>query len=172
MASASRFGCRTIQLVVIRLRVGVDADQVSVNKGRPVTRTAVLCRSLECTQARHGIGAVHLVKVEIREIRNQPRNVSARCIHLNRDADRIAVVFDHENDRQLAIRGRVQRLPELTLRSRALAYRGENHFIAVEGDIAKGAVIALNSRRSSGMAREVPSRLSATHRMQNLRRRR
>ena len=116
---------------------------MAMNERRSTPRAAVLRRRLKGAQARLGIGAVNLGKMEIGKVGHQPRNVSARRIHFHGNADRVAVIFHHEDHRQLPIRRRIQRFPELALRRRAFAHAGQHHFVAVKLHIVKGAIVAL-----------------------------
>ena len=45
-----------------------------------------------------GVGAVALLDEQIGEARDEPRHVAARGLHLDGDADGVAVVFDEEDD--------------------------------------------------------------------------
>ena len=74
--------------------------------------------SLPCPAIRHGlnhrliafnrVGPIDLGKVEVREIGHQRRDVSPRCVHLHRCGDRVSVILDQVQHRQLSIRSRVQ----------------------------------------------------------------
>ena len=103
--------------------MGVRPDAVAVHKRRPKAGAAVLRGSLKGAQADLRIGAVDLGKVEVGEVGHQLRDVSAGRVHFDRHADGVAVVFHAEDDRQLLIRGGVERLPELALRGGAFAER-------------------------------------------------
>ena len=90
-------GSRPVKLVIVGKRVGVEPNAVAMNKRRPAAGTAMLGRGLECAQADFGIGPVDLGEMEIREIGHQARNVAAGRVHLDRHADRVAVVL-HAKD--------------------------------------------------------------------------
>ena len=162
-------GGGAVELVVVGERVGVRPHAMAVDKRRSASCAAVRRRLLKRAQAGHGIGAVHLGKVEVGEVGHQPRDVSARRVHFNRNADGVAVVFHAEDHRQLLVRRGVERLPELALRGRALAHARQHHFVAVELHVVKGAIVALSLRRRFGMAAEVAPGLGASHGMQQLR---
>ncbi len=151
--------------------MGVQPHAMAMNQRRSASRAAMRSRFLKGTQANHGIVAVDLGKVEVGEVRHQPRNVSARRVHLDGHADRVAVVLNAEDHRQLSIRGGVDRLPELALRSRAFAHASQSHFVAVEVHVAKGAIVALHLRCGLGVPAESPPSLGAAHGMKQLRRR-
>ncbi len=127
---------------------------------------------LESLPGRQRIGAVDLGEEEIRKIVHQTRDIPAGRIHFDRNRDGIAVVFNHEDDGQLFVGRRVQRLPEFALRSRALSDRYIDNLVALELDIAPLAVVALMIFRGLGMAGEVTAGLRAADSMQALRRRR
>ena len=135
-------GLRAIEPVVVGERVGVAADAVAVDKGRPQAGAAVGHGALKGLTTCLRIGAVHLGKVEVGEVGHQAGDVAAGRAHLDRSADGVAVVFDAENDGQLPVGGGVERLPELALRGGTLAQQGEDDLVAVELDIVEGAVVA------------------------------
>ena len=145
---------------------------MAVNQRRSESGAAMRRRLLKCAQAHHRIVAVHLGKVEVGKVGHQPGDVSARRIHLNGNADGVAVVLHAEDHRQLLIRRGVDRLPELALRGRALAHAGQHHLVAVEVHIAEGAIVAFRFGGRFGMAAECPPSLCAAHGVQQLRRRR
>ncbi len=145
---------------------------MAVHQRWTAARAAMRRRLPECAQAGHRIVAVDLRKKEVGEIGDQPRNVSARRVHFNGNADGVAVVFDHEDHGQLLIGRRVQRFPKLALRSRALAYGGQNHFVAVEIDVVKLAIVAGSFDGGLRMVAEIAAGLSAAHGMEQLGRRR
>ena len=146
-ASASRSAARAVELVVVGERVRVKPHAMAVHQRRPEARAAVCRRLLKGAQAGHGIVAVHLGKVEVGKVGHQPRDVSARRVHLDRNADGVAVVFDAEDHRQLLVRRGVHRLPELALRGRALAHAGQHHFVAVKIHVVEGAIVARRPSR-------------------------
>ena len=73
------------------------------------------------------------------------RDVAARRLHFDRHRDRVAVVFDEEDHRQLSEAGGVQRLPELAFAGRAVAERQVGDFVVVE--------VRARGPRSRGCAR-------------------
>ena len=89
----------------------------------------------------HEIRAVDFLEVEVWKIRNQPRNVAAGSLYLDWNRDRVLVVLNHENHRQLAVRRGVQRLPELAFAGRAVPQRDIGHLIGLEADVLKLAII-------------------------------
>ena len=128
-------------------------------------------RSLKGAQAGLGIGAVDLGKVEVGEVGHQAGDVAAGRVHLDRDADGVAVVFDAEDDGQLLVGGGVERLPELALRGGTFAEQVSDDLVAVELDVVEGAVVdgGIRLSRRLGMAAEVAAGLGATHGVQHLR---
>ena len=91
---------RPVEQLVIGKRMGIQADDVAVDKGRPLAGTAVLDRPGEGGIAFDRIGAIHLGKIEVREISHQARDVSPRRVHVHRHGDGVAVVFHNKHDRQ------------------------------------------------------------------------
>src|SRR5277367_2569663 len=115
---------------------------MAMYQGRSVAGTAPGDGLLKSKMAGYRISPVDLGEVEVWEICHQPRDIAAGSVDLNRDRDRIFIVFDDEQDRQPSIGGGVQRLPELPLAGRALAERDIDHFVGVEFDILELAIIA------------------------------
>src|SRR5678815_5487505 len=107
----------------------VRANYLSVYEGRSFTFAAILDRTFHHRQRLEGVGAVATLQIEIRKVLNEPRNVTARGLHLNRNADRIAVVFQQEKHRQFQIAGAVERLPEFSLAGSAVAQRNVDDFV-------------------------------------------
>src|SRR5580698_1460699 len=114
---------------------------------------------LEGLEAGNDVGSVYLGEVKIWKILNQPGDAAAGGIDLNRNGDGVSIVLNHEDDGQPGIRGGVERFPEFALRCGAFSDGDVGNFIAVEGHIAPGAVIAFVLLRRFGMAGEVASGL-------------
>ena len=66
------------------------------------------------------------------EMLEEAREAAARRLHVDRRRDRVAVVLDEVEHRQLAHAGGVERLPEFAFARRAFADRDERHFVALE----------------------------------------
>ncbi len=162
-------GLRAIEPVVVGERVGVAAYAVAVDKGRPQARAAVGHGALKGLITCLRIGAVHLCKVEVGEVGHQARDIAAGRAHLDRSADGVAVVFDTKNDRQLPVRGGIERLPELALRGGTFAQQGEDDFVAVKLHIVEGAVVTAGFFGGFGVAAEVAAGLGAADGMEHLR---
>src|SRR5882672_9759499 len=86
---------------------------MSVDEGRSKSLTAVAGGALEGGITGHRIGAVDLFEMEVGESGDQARDAAACCLDFNGNRNRVPVVFDAEDDRKLAERGSVHRLPEL-----------------------------------------------------------
>src|SRR5271156_5274370 len=114
------------------------------------------------------VSAVDLSKVEVGEIGNQTRNISARGIDLNRHRDGVAVVFDDKDDRKPFVRGGIERFPELSLRGGTFADGDVDALVAVELDVAPGAVISLMLFGCFGMTTDVSARFGAADGVQAL----
>ena len=67
-------------------------------------------------------------------MRTRRRDVAAGCLHFDRHRDRVAVVLDEEQHRQLLRAGGVERFPELAFARRALAERDVRDLVAVDSD--------------------------------------
>ena len=159
-------GRGTVVLIVVGKGMRVEPHAMAVHQRRPASGAAVRRRLLKGPQANHGIVAVHFGEVEVGKVLDQPRNVSSRRVHLDGNADGIAVVFHAEDHRQLLIGSGIDRLPEFALRGRSLAHAGQRHLVAVKIHIAKGAIVALRLGRRSGVAAEEPAGLGAAHRVE------
>ena len=95
-------GTWTIRTVVIRVRMRVKPQHLRVHQCRTLTRPTVFgCRS-EGPVTRDGVSSIAHANEKVRKILDQSRDVPSRRLHVDRDADRIAVVLDHEQHRQLA----------------------------------------------------------------------
>src|SRR5688572_22276701 len=92
-----------------------------MNERRAFSLTAVFHRAFEGLVRFKRIGAVAFLDVKIRKTRNELRDVTTRGSDLDRDADRIAIVLDHENDRQLQVTSRVESFPPFALARGAVA---------------------------------------------------
>src|SRR5271165_2228877 len=101
--------------------------------------------------------------MEVGKVGDQPRDVSAGGVDLNRNRDGVTVVFDHEDDRELLVRGGVERFPEFSLRGGSFSDRDIDDFVAVELDVAPGAVVSLTLFGCFGMPREVSAGLGAPY---------
>jgi hypothetical protein len=71
--------------------------------------------------ARQEVASVDLLDVEPGERRNQLGDRPASGVHLHRDRDRVLVVLDDVDDRELEVAGRVEALPELAFARRPIA---------------------------------------------------
>ena len=118
--------------LVVGQRVRVRADHVRVHERRSLPLARVVHRALHRRVAREQIAAVDFFHVQTGEGAHELRDRAARRVHLDGDRDRVAVVLDQVDDRQAEVRRRVQRLPELALRRRAVA-GGDEHDLVVPG---------------------------------------
>src|SRR6185312_8638451 len=131
-----------VELVIVRERVRVGPDHVSVNERGAFSGAAVRGGFFKSAQAFDNVGAVNFREVEVREILDELRYAAAWSVDLDGHGNGVAVVFHHKDDRQLFIRGGVERLPEFALRGRSVAQRGVDNLIALELNIAPLAVVA------------------------------
>ena len=103
--------------------------------------------------ARDVVAAVDLLDQQIGEAVQQPRDVAARRLLGDRHRDRVAVVLDQDDERQLLLRRRVQRLPELAFAGGALAGRDVGDLAVVQlGGALRQAGEALVAHRRFGAA--------------------
>ena len=90
-------GSGAIVLVIVGQGMRVEPHTMAVYQRRAAAGAAVRRRLLKCTQAGHGIVAVDFREIKVGEIGHQTGDVSARRVHLNGNADGVAVVFDHKD---------------------------------------------------------------------------
>ncbi len=110
----------------------VRPNHVRMDERGSLPLARVLDGALERLVARDQIAAVDLFDVQVGEGSNELRDAAARRVHLDRNGDRVAVVFDQIDDRQLEIRRVVERLPELAFARRAVAGRAEDDLVLLE----------------------------------------
>src|SRR5205823_4680393 len=75
------------------------------------------------------IATVGFFEVQSRKRRDELRNASARRVDLDGNRDRVAVVLDEVDDRQLEVARRVERFPKLALARGAVAGRAKHDFV-------------------------------------------
>ena len=122
----------------------------------------------EGVEAGDGVGAVDFGKMEIGEIFEQVRDVSAWRVDFDGDGDGVAVVFDDEEDGELEIGGDADGFPELTLGSGAFADGDVNDLVAVEIDGMELAVVAFVLLRGLGMLGQVERSFRAAYSLETL----
>ncbi len=107
----------------------------------------------------HRICPVTLGKVEIWEIGNKLGNIPASRVHFHRNRDRVAVIFNHEQNRQLHVRSAVDCFPEFALAGSAVAAGDVDDFVTMEDHVLIGGIIAaVTAVRSFWIAVEIPPR--------------
>ena len=108
-----------------------------MNERRALALPGIVHRLRHHFVAREQITAIHFLDVEVREGRDEPGNRSAGRVDFDRDGDGVAVVLDEVDDGQLEVGGRIQRLPEFSLRCCAVAGGDEHHLVTMEslGDV-------------------------------------
>src|SRR5256714_13611400 len=82
-------------------------------KCRPLSLSRIIDCALHRVVARKEVAAVNLLDEEIGERAYQLGDAAAGGVDLDRDRNRVAVVFDEINCRQLEIAGSVEGLPKL-----------------------------------------------------------
>ena len=129
----------TVELLVVRQRMRIGTNHVPVHERRALAGANVVDGRLHRGVAGEHVGAIDFGEMEIGESLHQLADVAARRVDFHRHGDGVLVVFDHEQHRQLEVRGGVQRLPELALAGRAVAGGDVHHFVAVEDDVLEFA---------------------------------
>ena len=91
-----------VQLLVVRQRVRVRADDLGVHERRALARARVRRprRSSPCSCSRKSVPSMRWTMRPGNDV-DQLRDVAAGRLHFDRHRDRVAVVFDQEDDRQL-----------------------------------------------------------------------
>jgi hypothetical protein len=102
-----------------------------VHQGRPLPGAGVVHRLHHGVERGEHVAPVHFLDQEAGEPGEQFRYRAAGGIDLDRDGDRVAVVLDQEDHRELQVTGGVERLPELALAGRAVARGAEHHLVAL-----------------------------------------
>ena len=158
-----------VEFFVVRKRVRVGPDHVGMDKGRTASGAAMRHGAHESSVAGDGIGSIHFLEVEVGKTADQPRNVSAGGLYLDRHRDGIFVVLDHEDQRKPEIGSGVQRLPEFTFTGGAFAQGDVGNLVAVEFHVFELPVIARGFARRIGMSGVIAADFGTAHGLQNLR---
>src|SRR5579864_1027369 len=106
--------------------------------------------------------------MKVGESGDQARNASSRRLHFHRNRDRISVIFDAEDDGQLAERSGVHGFPEFAFTRSAIAQRNVSDLVALGRDVLKLAIVwsaRLRDLGCFGMASEIASTLGTAHRL-------
>src|SRR5262252_2986592 len=91
----------TVERFVVRLRMRVRPDDVGVNQRGASAFAGVSDGAAESLVTGQKVGPVALLDVQARERRDQPRDAPAGGLDFHRDRDRVPVVFDQVQNRQL-----------------------------------------------------------------------
>ena len=142
-----QFRSRAVQLFVVRKRMRIRPGDVTVQKGRPTARANVIDRPMQRAKAGDDVGAIKLVKVKARKIRDQLGDVSPGRLRFHGNGNRVVVVLHTHEQRQLHQRRRVHRFPKLALTGRPVAQGNVHELITVEGDFLKFAVVSVGFPR-------------------------
>ena len=139
---ASRFGLalrrRLVQLLVVGERVRVRPRHRGVHQRRTVAVAGVRHGLAHRPIAGEEVGAVAAEHAQAEEALDDARDVAAGGLHFDRHGDRVAVVFDQIDDRQLALAGGVERFPELAFAGAAFANRDVGDFVRAKALLAVG----------------------------------
>jgi hypothetical protein len=115
------FTFRLVQPLVVRERVRVGANHRGVDERRPLPLARVDDGFAHRAIAREVVGAIASQDAQARKAFDQARDVAARRLHVDGHRDRVAVVLDEKQHRQLPRARRVERFPELALARAAVA---------------------------------------------------
>ena len=85
--------------------MAVGPDHVGVDQGRALARAAVGRRRLQRLDAGQHVAAVDLADQQVGERGDELADAAARRVDLDGHRDGVAVVLDHEDDRQLQVAG-------------------------------------------------------------------
>ena len=124
-----------VEFFVVGERVRIRPRYVRMNQRRPPSLAAILHRILAHRKTFEWIGAVALRHMQPREAPHKFRNAAPGRLHFHRNRNRVPVVLDQIQQRQLLPARHVQRLPELPLARRPVSTRNVNNLIALEVDM-------------------------------------
>ena len=127
---------RLVQLLVVRQRMRVRADDLGVHERRTLAARARRRSRPTSRDSSPGSRCRRCSAPESGEGRDELRDVAAGGLHFDRHRDRVAVVLDDVDDGQVAEAGGVERLPELAFARRAVADRDVGDLVAVEPRLA------------------------------------
>ena len=105
-----------------------------MDKGRPLTLTAIFDRSLKGLITLDRVSTVAFLDVKVREPDYQLRNIAAGRSDLDRGGDRVAIVLDDKDYRQFQVAGGVQCLPPFALACRAVTNGHIHDLVAFKAD--------------------------------------
>src|SRR2546430_5337139 len=103
----------------------VRTNDLGVNECRPRALPHVRNGIAQRPITREVVGAVAAENLETVEMLEEAREAAARRLHVDRRRDRVAVVLDEVEHRQLAHAGGVEGLPEFAFARRTFADRDE-----------------------------------------------
>ncbi len=132
------------------MRIG--PDDVRVNQRGALALAAPGRRFGQRLRRGREIAAVHLPPQKMRKPFQQPRDVAAGGLFLDRNRDRVVVVLDQEQQRKPIQAGDVHGLPEFAFAGGALAGGDQRHFVALRVQVAGrvGASHRLEELRAGG----------------------
>ena len=147
---------RLVQLLVVRQRVRVRADHLGVHERRALARARVVDGRGHRLVAGEEVGAVDALDEEAGERGDELRDVAAGRLHFDRDGNRVAVVLDQVDDRELERARGVERLPELPFAGGAFADRDVGDLVGLVERLASfdrgdPLVHAARFRRADGV---------------------
>ena len=106
---------------------------MTVYEGRPPPESTVTnCPACRLVAVQH-VGTVTLDDEEIGESGYELGDARPRSVDFHRHRDRVAVVLDEVDHWKLEIAGRIEGLPELTLRGCAFSRTHEDDLVLLEG---------------------------------------
>ncbi len=121
---------RAVVHLVIRERMRVRPDHLRVHERRTLALPGIVVRLEHHVVGRERIATVDLLHEQVRKRAHQLGNRAAGSIDLDRHRDRVAIVLDEEDNRQLEIARRVQCFPEFPFTRRPVACGAKHHFVA------------------------------------------
>src|SRR5438046_10678841 len=110
----------------------IRSNHSRVHQCRTLSPATMSYRASQDIQRFKRIRAITLFHVKVRKVLDQPRDVSARGLHFNRNADRVTIVFNEEKNGQLEVRRGIQSLPKLTFAGCSIAERYVGNFVFVK----------------------------------------
>ena len=131
---------RLVEPLVVGQRMRVRPDDLGVDERRTLTGASVSDGLPHHPEALGEVGAVDGEDLKGGERPHDPGDVATGGGHLLRDRDGVPVVLHEIDDGQPLAAGRIERLPELAFRRRALTERDVDDFVGVLARVTAGDV--------------------------------
>jgi hypothetical protein len=116
----------------------IRAYYFCVDERGSLSRARVLHGCRHSRVAGEQVRAVDALHQQTGKRRHELRQIAAWRLHFDRNGDRVPVVFDEIDDRQLQRAGGIERFPELAFAGRAFANRDVHDLVGPEAPLRIG----------------------------------